>query len=562
MSGRPVARLVAPVLARVGVVAALMTLVAVVGLALSGAAVSHLDDEVQPAVAANQDVMQDLLAMSAAVEAWSSTGLQSAADDYRQASLRLPAHEEAVRQFAGGDTDLTALVERQERTTRSWIADYAAPRMAADGGEAATAKQVRRGNARFDAVRAAHQDTSQALDSRVRDASTAVGWRLRGTALAVIGVALAGSLAVARSRRKLMAELSQPLLDLEKVVLRMARNEPDVRAEAKGPKEVQAIAEAINDLADAQARAKAVEAWIQRELRTLDTAKDDFVSNVSHELRTPLTTISGYLEVVAEEFEGRLEPRHQRMLEATRRNVARLKMLIDDLLTLSQAEGRTSQKEPVDITPLVRDVVMDVKITAARRGISIVVDAPEEPVPVLADRAMLHRAFLNVVTNAVKFSHDDTQVEVVLGVRGEEVEVAVTDHGIGIPTGEIDRLGTRFFRASNAVTNEIAGTGLGVRITQTIVDKHDGAVVIESEEGAGTTVRVRLPMCEAPAVAPIVIPVRPEPTLTLVPELAAEPEGEAPPSAGDPDATSEPIAEDELPKIVPAFARRPPTGVH
>ena len=107
-----------------------------------------------------------------------------------------------------------------------------------------------------------------------------------------------------------------------------------------GPKEVRAVARALNDFADAQTRARAVEGRIQRELRTLDTAKDDFVSNVSHELRTPLTTISGYLELVAEEFEDQMEPRHERMLEATRRNVARLKLLIDDLLTLSQAEGR------------------------------------------------------------------------------------------------------------------------------------------------------------------------------------------------------------------------------
>ena len=106
-------------------------------------------------------------------------------------------------------------------------------------------------------------------------------------------------------------------------------------------------------------------------MRTLDTAKDDFVSNVSHELRTPLTTISGYLELVAEEFDGQMEPRHERMLEATRRNVSRLKLLIDDLLTLSQAEARTNAMEPVDLGALVREVVMDVKITAARRGIEL-----------------------------------------------------------------------------------------------------------------------------------------------------------------------------------------------
>jgi two-component system, OmpR family, sensor kinase len=312
--------------------------------------------------------------------------------------------------------------------------------------------------------------------------------------LAALAVGIVTAVVTSRQRRKLLGELSTPLLALERVVQRMARGDHEVRAEASGPKEVQAVAQALNDLADAQTRARAVEVWIQRELRTLDTAKDDFVANVSHELRTPLTTISGYLEMVAEEFEGQLEPRHERMLDATRRNVARLKMLIDDLLTLQRAEGSTQQMEPVDLSSLVRDVVMDVKITAARRGIRIGVKSPELAVQVLADRAMLHRAILNVVSNAVKFSQDDGVVDVAIAAHRGQVEVGVTDRGIGIPAAELDRLGTRFFRASNAVSNEIAGTGLGVRIMQTIVDRHGGAVLFDSEEGVGTTVTVRLPV--------------------------------------------------------------------
>jgi signal transduction histidine kinase len=253
------------------------------------------------------------------------------------------------------------------------------------------------------------------------------------------------------------------------------------------------VAAALNELADAQGRARAVEGRIHDDLRTLDTAKDDFVSNVSHELRTPLTTISGYLEMAAEEFEGSLEPHHERMLAATRRNVARLRLLIDDLLTLSRAEERATDTEQVDLVGLVGDAVTDVRITAAGRGVRIATTAPEEPLHVLADRAMLHRAFLNVLSNAVKFSRDGGVVEVDLTAYDETVEVAVRDHGIGIPAAELDRLGTRFFRASNAVSNDIAGTGLGLRIVQTIVDKHEGEVVIDSREGDGTTVSVRLP---------------------------------------------------------------------
>ena len=157
--------------------------------------------------------------------------------------------------------------------------------------------------------------------------------------------------------------------------------------------------------------------------------------------------------------------------------------------------------EQIDLAALVREVVMDVKITAARRGIQVGRRSSRSTrCSVLGDRAMLHRAFLNVVTNAVKFSHDDGSDPRRRAHRPRaQVEVEIADNGIGIPAAEIDRLGTRFFRASNAVTNEIAGTGLGVRIMQTIVDKHAGGVVIESEEGIGTTVIVRLPMHVATA---------------------------------------------------------------
>ena len=234
----------------------------------------------------------------------------------------------------------------------------------------------------------------------------------------------------------------------------MLKNDPEGRAvDDRGPKEVRPIARALNDFADAQSRARAVEGRIQDELHVLDSAKDDFVSNVSHELRTPLTTISGYLEMVADEFEGRLEPRHERMLEATRRNVTRLRALIDDLLALSKAEQRASDLEPSDVTEMVMDAVTDVRMTAARRGISVEVVASRRPDAGRSDRAMLYRAFLNVLTNAVKFSHDERLgrgVDQAGPQPGRDRRCATT--ASASRKAELDRLGTRFFRASNAMT--------------------------------------------------------------------------------------------------------------
>lgn len=548
--GRPVARLVQPVIVRVSAMAALMAAIAVTGVVVSTTAVDYLTHDLQPASSANQQVYQDLTDMSASAASWSGNGLASAEDDYEQAGLRLPADQKVVRAFAQGDNELEMLVLRQERAAEEWIEAYAQPVMDADAGTTPTAAQSKAGAAAFEKVRSAHQATTQAFDSRVRQASTDASFRLKGTVLAVVLLAVAAWYVIAQSRRKLLAELSEPLLDLEHVVVAMAKGDHDIRAELKGPKEVRAVAHALNEFADGQARARAVEGRIQSELRSLDTARDDFVSNVSHELRTPLTTISGYLELVADEFEDRMQPRHERMLEATRRNVTRLKLLIDDLLALSKAEGRDSVMEPVDLALLVREVVTDVRITAARRSIRIDVATPGEVVPVLADRAMLHRAFLNVITNAVKFSHDEGHVEVVVTQTGALAEVAVTDHGIGIPAAEIDRLGTRFFRASNAIFNEIAGTGLGLRIMQTIIDKHAGEVVIDSEEGVGTTVWVRLTR-HLDGMPPPLPHELVEAEERLAEELIARERREALGEAGD--AVG---AEAGGPRIVPAFPRR------
>jgi signal transduction histidine kinase len=492
---RPVARLVAPVVVRVAVIVGLMAAIAISGVVLSTRSVDRLTDTLQPAAVANQRVLLDLNEMQVAVGAWSRTGKRAAVVDYRQARDRLPRDVAQVRRLARGDETIEALVARQEKAARAWVDGYAERRVLAPGGPGTyQPERFQRGMRRFDALRDAHEATAEEIDRRVAQTSTDATRRLTGTIVAVVALALLAWWVVARSRRRLLTELSEPLLALETVVQRMVRNEPEARADVAGPKEVRAVAEALNDLADAQARAREVETRIQDELRTLDTAKDDFVSNVSHELRTPLTTISGYLEMVADEFEGRLEPRHERMLDATRRNVLRLKQLIDDLLTLSRAEARPIEMEPVDLGAVVRDAVTDVRITASRRGVKVQVDAPEEVVDLLADRVMLHRALLNVFANAVKFSREGGTVDIGIATSSRLVDVVVVDHGIGIPAAELDRLGSRFFRASNAVTNEIAGTGLGIRIVQTIVDKHAGEVTIESVEGRGTTVRIRLPL--------------------------------------------------------------------
>jgi two-component system, OmpR family, sensor kinase len=492
--GRPVARVLSPVIARILVLTVAMAVIAMLGVFLTTRSVQYLSEELQPAASANQDILAHLGDLRSATREWVVGGRQSARDDYEEAQELLTADLQTVADLTGDDAELVRLLARQHQAARTWVDDYGDVVISRPGGSGNFDRELfATGVALFDDFRAAHDDTTTAFESRVSDANESSSRRLAATVLAVLVLALLEGLVIVRARRRLTAEIAEPLHELEAVVQQMARDQ-DVRAAREGPREVRAVAGALNDLADAQTRAREVEARIQKEQRTLDVAQDDFVSNVSHELRTPLTTINGYLELVADEFEGSMAPHHLRMLTAGRRNVARLQLLVDDLLTLSKAEASSTSLEQVDLATVVRPVLTDVHLGATRRGIELAVSIPKEELLVLGDRVMLHRALLNVLGNAVKFSREGTVVELELAREGREAIVVVRDHGIGIPQEEIDLLGTRFFRASNAVSQDIGGSGLGIRIVQTILEKHAGSMLIESTAGEGTTVTLRLPL--------------------------------------------------------------------
>jgi two-component system phosphate regulon sensor histidine kinase PhoR len=244
-----------------------------------------------------------------------------------------------------------------------------------------------------------------------------------------------------------------------------------------------------------QLRAYEQQAESVRRLQELDRAKDAFVSTVSHELRTPLTSIVGYLELLNEGGLGPVPDDLSQGLSVIERNVGRLRELVEDLLTLSayDAEQVRLQLRPLDLAEVLADSVEDLGETAAERGLELVVTVEEDLPPVLADPTHLQRVLQNLISNAIKFSHDGDQVVLSLGHQDSEVVLTISDTGIGIPAEEQDQLFSRFFRSSLAVEDEIQGTGLGLALVRTVVEWHDGSVHVDSVEGQGTTVTVRLP---------------------------------------------------------------------
>jgi PAS domain S-box-containing protein len=246
--------------------------------------------------------------------------------------------------------------------------------------------------------------------------------------------------------------------------------------------------------ADAEAAQQAFAEQNER-LRELDRLKDEFIALVSHELRTPLTSIHGYLELLLDGGAGELAPEQERFLTVVERNSKRLMQLVGDLLFMAQVEaGKLAlDLEEVALNEVMAECLEAAKPAADDKQIKLAFELEETPT-MLGDRSRLGQVLDNLISNALKFTPCSGRVSVRVSRVGHDAIVEVADTGVGIPAGEQDRLFERFFRSSNATEQAIPGTGLGLTIAKTIVERHEGSIGIESVEGSGTTVRVRLPL--------------------------------------------------------------------
>jgi signal transduction histidine kinase len=228
------------------------------------------------------------------------------------------------------------------------------------------------------------------------------------------------------------------------------------------------------------------------QLVEIDRLKDEFVSSVSHELRTPLTSISGYVELLAED-ESDVERRGY--LRIVERNSERLLGLVSDLLFAARLQdGRLDLEHAhVDLRQLVADAVESAQPRAESAGVSLRVETHEVP-PLLGEAARLGQLLDNLISNAIKFTPPGGEVSVSLELREGNACVVVSDTGIGIPEHERERLFERFFRSQSALERQIQGTGLGLYISKAIVDAHGGRIGVDSVTGRGTTFVVELPI--------------------------------------------------------------------
>jgi len=236
-------------------------------------------------------------------------------------------------------------------------------------------------------------------------------------------------------------------------------------------------------------------------LRRVEEMRADFVANASHELRTPLAALSGFIETLQGSARDDAKAR-ARFLAIMQEQARRMARLIDDLLSLSRIELNAHRRPdtPVDLVPIVRQVVDGLETLARDRGVTVNVEAANA-LTVPGDHDELVRIFENLIENALKYGAAGKRVDIKLALApsadGEpEAQVSVRDYGPGIAPEHLPRLTERFYRVDVSDSRAQGGTGLGLALVKHILNRHRGRLSIESTLGAGATFVVHLPAIE------------------------------------------------------------------
>jgi two-component system sensor histidine kinase SenX3 len=235
------------------------------------------------------------------------------------------------------------------------------------------------------------------------------------------------------------------------------------------------------------------------EQERVEAMRRDFVANVSHELKTPVGALSVLAEALVDAGD---EATRERLAVRLRLEATRLAAIVDDILDLSLVESEDAVNAPVDLADVIAAASERAAVVAEDAGIEVVVEAPDPPVVVRADRRQLVSAVSNLLDNAIKYSafRADGGGGATVWVRGRrdggDAVLEVEDRGIGIPEDHQDRIFERFYRVDRARSRLSGGTGLGLAIVRHVALNHGGTVELDSTPGLGSIFRLRLPTTE------------------------------------------------------------------
>jgi two-component system sensor histidine kinase SenX3 len=230
----------------------------------------------------------------------------------------------------------------------------------------------------------------------------------------------------------------------------------------------------------------------QSEHARMEATRRDFVANVSHELKTPVGAMGVLAEAVLASSDDPAMVKHFAEKMVTESN--RLANMVGELIELSRLQGgeRLPDLEAVEVDSVVSEALSRYKVAADNADITITTDAPTG-LQVLGDQTLLVTAIANLVSNAIAYSPNGSSVSISRRRRGDNVEIAVTDRGIGIAAADQERVFERFFRVDKARSRATGGTGLGLAIVKHVAANHNGSIRLWSQPGTGSTFTMSIP---------------------------------------------------------------------
>ncbi|EOD00184.1 sensor histidine kinase [Caldisalinibacter kiritimatiensis] len=234
------------------------------------------------------------------------------------------------------------------------------------------------------------------------------------------------------------------------------------------------------------------------EQHRLESMRKEFVANVSHELKTPITTIKSYTETL---LEGAVEDKQlaSQFLNVINSESDRMARIVRDLLQLSNLDYKQTKwnKVTIPVKEMLEEIYLKMKISAQEKGQTLSLNIEDDMPEVIFDKDGFEQVILNIVSNAIKYTPNNGNIEIKAFTQDDNILIKVKDDGIGIPKEDLDRIFERFYRVDKARSRELGGTGLGLSIAKQIVEAHNGEIQINSEFNVGTEVDIIVPAKKA-----------------------------------------------------------------
>ena len=262
---------------------------------------------------------------------------------------------------------------------------------------------------------------------------------------------------------------------------KIAEGDFKTRLDPKTDDEIGDLCETINYMAD--------------ELGATERMKNDFISSVSHELRTPLTAIKGWAEMLEDSSKDNSidNVTLERGMGVIIGETERLSVMVEELLDFSRLQSGRMILQPMklDIIAELSEAVLTFEQRVIREKKHLFYEESDDIIPVMGDKNRLRQVFVNIIDNAIKYSDEGDSVTI-SALRGKNgfVDIIIKDTGIGIPADQLEKVKTKFFKG-NATRR---GSGIGLAVVDEIVKMHGGEILLDSIEGEGTTVTIRLPI--------------------------------------------------------------------